>query len=215
MSDQSNDRGPGMLTDAQREYLQGELDVESGSQRERTIRSRIRKRVTNSIEDILLLDRNIEDRDLSQISKGYDLNYMDVGTLVGFFLRYFHYITPYLNQSSDKIDFEDGRYAETDQEQSDELVRLFTMSISKALSDVYRRAGYDIAEMSVDIDIKIGQELDSLAEQDPQTWNEDQLFKLHRSDKIESEVFYSEAERRDLFGDNLQPYDESRWDTNN
>ena len=224
MSDQSEDMGPGMLTDTQRDYLRGDLDVKSGSQRERTIRSRIRKRVTNSISDLLLLDRNIEERDLSQISKDFDPNHIQTGKLVGFFLRCFHYITPYLNQSSDKNDFENtsmggldskGRYAETDQEQSDELVSLFEMSISKSLSEVYRNAGYDAAEISVDIDIIIGQKLDSLAEQDPQSWSVGQLFKLHHSNKIENEVFYSEVERRDLFGENIEPYDDSRWDTDN
>jgi hypothetical protein len=59
--------GPGMLTKAQREYLQGESDIEEGSQRERTIRSRIRGRLYNGISDISLALWRLEARDINQV----------------------------------------------------------------------------------------------------------------------------------------------------
>lgn len=59
--------GPGMLTKAQREYLYGDSDIEEGTQRERTTRARIRKRLTNGIHDLALALLNLEGRDIEQV----------------------------------------------------------------------------------------------------------------------------------------------------
>jgi hypothetical protein len=59
--------GPGMLTSSQREYIIGESDVEKGSQRERTIRSRIRERLVNGINDLDLALWGLDKRDLGQV----------------------------------------------------------------------------------------------------------------------------------------------------
>lgn len=62
--------GPGMLTKAQRKYLRGESDIEEGTQRERTTRSRIRKRLVNGIQDLSLALFRLDKRDIDQVKNG-------------------------------------------------------------------------------------------------------------------------------------------------
>ena len=66
------ERGPGSLTEGQRRYLLGDSDIEPGSQRERTSRSRIRERIINGIDDTVLGLYYLDDRDLSQIEEYFN-----------------------------------------------------------------------------------------------------------------------------------------------
>ena len=52
-----------ILSEGEHEYLQGEVDVEEGSARERTIRNRIRKHVKEAVREFGLLIDELEDRD--------------------------------------------------------------------------------------------------------------------------------------------------------
>lgn len=63
------ERGPGTLTESQRQYLIGSSNIEAGSQRERTIRSRIRERTINGISDTVLALYYLDDRDIAQLEK--------------------------------------------------------------------------------------------------------------------------------------------------
>ncbi len=57
----------GALSKTDKEFLRGESDVEPQSQHERTMRSRVRKHVIQSIKDFNLIDRELEDRDRQKI----------------------------------------------------------------------------------------------------------------------------------------------------
>lgn len=68
------ERGSGSLTESQRRYLIGNSNIESGSQRERTIRSRIRERVINGIDDTVLALYYLDERDISQLENYFNRN---------------------------------------------------------------------------------------------------------------------------------------------
>jgi hypothetical protein len=72
--------GPGMLTKAQRKYLRGESDIEEGTQRERTTRSRIRKRLVNGIQDLSLALFRLDKRDIDQVKNGINESDHDLYT---------------------------------------------------------------------------------------------------------------------------------------
>jgi hypothetical protein len=63
--DLSRDRG--VLTKADREYLTGQSDIETGSHGERRARERIRNRTKNALMDFGLMFEHLEDRDIEQI----------------------------------------------------------------------------------------------------------------------------------------------------
>lgn len=62
------DRGAGVLTRKQREYLLGRKDFEN-SQSERDMRYKIRERIKNGLLDFKILARELEERDREQIFK--------------------------------------------------------------------------------------------------------------------------------------------------
>ena len=61
------DRDRGFLTEADREYLLGESNVEPQSHTERKTRERIRNRAKNCLMDFAILFKHLEDRDRKQI----------------------------------------------------------------------------------------------------------------------------------------------------
>jgi len=213
--------GPGMLTNTQRQYLVGDLDVESGSQRERTIRSRIRDRVANTIFDLIIFHRHGEKRDIEQVSKKANLGTSEAGGIIGLFLRFNANISPFLknndidSDSNIKPDPFVNQTApnelglETDQEEAEELLDLIENIINRSINQTYRAQGHDIENLSVDMEITLGDDLDSLAEQDLESLDERSLMLLYQENKISKDEFYSEAARRDMF---MHEYDPERWE---
>jgi hypothetical protein len=61
------DRGASLLTNAQREYLRGEREVDAPN--ERAIRSRIRERTVNAVLDFSILVQGLDEEDIEKIRK--------------------------------------------------------------------------------------------------------------------------------------------------
>jgi hypothetical protein len=225
MSDNDERNGPGMLTETQRDYLKGELDIESGSQRERTIRSRIRERVYNSLGDLLTLRHNLESRDIEQISERIesdpDLNRNEheyeeslYANIIPFILNIYYHNLPYLRDGYSEQDMasrmpdyllthmRSNHNLQTEQGQADYLMQIFDNCIGISLMHFFTDIGYDV-EIYSELTVEIDEKLDSLAENDLKTLDDQTIKKLYYTDKITQEEFYSEAERRDMFAEDL------------
>jgi hypothetical protein len=70
-------RGRGILNDRQRAYLTDESDIESGSANERSIRQAIRNNLQNALLDMVILERNLEERDRRQVFDSFDATRYD------------------------------------------------------------------------------------------------------------------------------------------
>lgn len=68
--DENDDEISALLTPKQREYLQGNSNIEDKSAQERMVRSRIRNRLSMSMRDMVLLQKELEPRD---VEKTFDL----------------------------------------------------------------------------------------------------------------------------------------------
>jgi len=176
---------PGILTKKQRRYLLGESDIESGSQHERTIRSRIRERAGNILQDIEILSTGLEDRDIDQIpahitndnSTSWD-PYSRLGTIIGFLLRIHEGLEMYYER--DNIDAEKF-------EQRMELV------MSGAIQYALQTEGYHAGvSCEIDIDAKSVDELGS----DIGSLSEEELFSLYMSNQISREEYIEELHSR-------------------
>lgn len=65
------DRGPGLLTTKQREYLLGQTEIESGTPGDRAIRSRIRHRVYQGLLDMSLVINYLDSDDRERVGVEY------------------------------------------------------------------------------------------------------------------------------------------------
>lgn len=176
---------PGLLTRTQRRYLNGKSDIESGTQHERTVRSRIRERVTNLFQDIEILSGGLEDRDINQIHKQISGDstirwdpYTRFGMIIGFLIRVYEDIPMYYERENIEADkFEDRM----------ELVT------SGAIQYALQAEGYHL-ELSCDINI----EAQSVSKLDENigSLNESELFSLFMSDEITREEYMEELENR-------------------
>jgi hypothetical protein len=70
-------RGRGILNERQRAYLTGESDIETGTANERSIRQAIRNNLQNALLDMVILERNLEERDRSQVFDAFDARHYD------------------------------------------------------------------------------------------------------------------------------------------
>lgn len=64
------ERNRGVLTERERRYLLGQLELDG--QDERNIRYQIRQRTIESLRDLILISSNLEDRDLERILESVD-----------------------------------------------------------------------------------------------------------------------------------------------
>lgn len=64
-------RSRGILSEKEEKYLQGDTDVEPGTQNERTLRARIRSHLSKTIKDFHLIDRELQDRDRKEVFKEF------------------------------------------------------------------------------------------------------------------------------------------------
>lgn len=60
--------GPGLVSSKQRKYLIGESDIEPKSQRERQMRSEIRKRLRNALRDFEIVRNELPERDWNKLA---------------------------------------------------------------------------------------------------------------------------------------------------
>ena len=176
---------PGILTEKQRQYLLGDSDIESGSQHERTIRSRIRERTGNILQDIEILSIGLEDRDIDQISSQItDDNsiswdpYSRMGTIVGFLLRIHEGLEMYYER--DNID-------------SEKFEERMEHVMSGAIQYALQKEGYHAGvSCEVNIDAKSVDELDN----DINSLSEEKLFSLYMSEQISHDEYIEEIEKR-------------------
>lgn len=61
------DRPRGILSERDRKYLLGQLGIEPQTQRERSVRQKIRQRVWNGLLDFMLISEHMDERDQQQV----------------------------------------------------------------------------------------------------------------------------------------------------
>jgi hypothetical protein len=71
------ERGRGVINQRQRNYLIDEAHIEPGSQAERSIRQSIRDNLRNALLDMVILERNLEERDRRQVFDSFDATLYD------------------------------------------------------------------------------------------------------------------------------------------
>jgi hypothetical protein len=81
-------------------------------------------------------------------------------------------------------------------------MQIFDNCIGISLMHFFTDIGYDV-EIYSELTVEIDEKLDSLAENDLKTLDDQTIKKLYYTDKITQEEFYSEAERRDMFAEDL------------
>lgn len=129
--------GVGLLTETQRRYLDGVSDVEAGSQRERTLRSRFRERVVGGIRDLFFLSmRDIDGRDISQISEKIEIPQANVSRILSFILQIYY----------DRMHYSIDERPEWIADDMESI-------INRTLVNLYNKKGIDIESASVDVDI--------------------------------------------------------------
>lgn len=222
MTDEKISRGSGMLTDTQRQYLAGQLDVESGSQRERTIRSRMRKRVVNSLLDLAMLAQTAEERDIEQISKDANLGVSTAGDIVGLILTLNSYISPFLKNNDVDIgsgikpspfvdqNSVDKMNIDSKQGEANAQISIIEDILANAIRMMFIHQGYRPQKYTADLKVELGERIDSLNEKDLKSVSDNELYLLYEANKIGKDEFYSEAKRRDMLGP--EEYKSHRWE---
>lgn len=181
--------GPGLLTETQRRYLHDEIDVVSGSQRERTIRSRIRQRVENLIQDVSMCANRMEDRDIKQIA---DKSVLTPGIKTGEIISFI-------------LNFSDGfSINPNNDDPTGEMIGDLEESIKSAVAILVSSQGYHAENLSVEICFELGGDIDALAEREPESLTESELGTLFAEDKITKDELLSEGMRRGWFEDTPQ-----------
>lgn len=211
-----------MLTDTQRQYLAGQLDVESGSQRERTIRSRMRKRVVNSLLDLAMLAQTAEERDIEQISKDANLGVSTAGDIVGLILTLNSYISPFLKNNDVDIgsgikpspfvdqNSVDKMNIDSKQGEANAQISIIEDILANAIRMMFIHQGYRPQKYTADLKVELGERIDSLNEKDLKSVSDNELYLLYEANKIGKDEFYSEAKRRDMLGP--EEYKSHRWE---
>lgn len=166
-----------LLTENQRKYLIGDAEIEEKSSQERAIRARIRDRLYQSIADLGLLHEHLEHRD---VAKGFeDPN----GVFISASVR-------------DNIDsalallFEgaienrggDIEYVGPTQETLEEL-------IGDALKRMYISKGKSVDDVSVTVEVELGEPLDQIEERELEQLRTEQLRQLALSGRITFEKY--------------------------
>lgn len=164
-----------LLTPGQREYLLGDSDIESGSANERATRGRIRSRLTQAIGDLAILNANLESRDVEQAFEPIDFN--DIAPAIALILDGFSRVSKYQHGAGER-DIPD-----------DEVTDMFTDFYASALKEMYVKRGIEVEDITVDIDIELGDSLDQIASKDLSEISEKQLIQLLESGEINKYEF--------------------------
>lgn len=141
-----------LLTPRQRDYLEGkDTEIEPGSAQERTVRSRIRERLSRSLADMYIINNGMENRDIEQV-----------------------FGRPYVWGSIDDVIevllngiVEAGAHnfwVPKDDKEGNEL-EIFEDRIRSAVENHYENRGKMITDIDVSIDIKEETSVEELVEQ--------------------------------------------------
>lgn len=158
----------GLLTETQRRYLDGVSDIESGSQRERTLRSRLRERIVGGLHDLFFLSmRNLEDRDVEQISEEVEMPQAQISHILSFLLRIYY----------DRLHY-------TIHERPDTVAEDIEGIIDSTITELYNKNRIDIESISVEVNIETGNEINMPDKKDLDSLNPQELAILWRAGEI-------------------------------
>ena len=165
-----------LLTPGQRDYLRGESDIEKGSANERAIRNRIRNRLRQSIRDLAIINEYLETRDLEQAFDLIDL--LEMSAPVTLLLD----INSRVKQNQSNTDRGDIP--------SEEAIDGFESIYSSGLRGLYIKRGYEVEEITVDIEIELGDDINEIAGKDLSEISKRQIIQLYEAGEISSQVFF-------------------------
>jgi hypothetical protein len=157
-----------LLTSSQRTYLCGNSDIEEKSADERSVRSRIRKRLTRSIFDLKILHNDAEPRD---IQKAFDLKTNIFKSAAGAVGLIFDGILRAGVYSGQEI---------TDKEPIRRLEHL----VQSSLNALYTQRGKEVNKIDVSIDIEFGRDVDEISTGELDQLDQDELFLLYEKGQI-------------------------------
>ena len=169
-----------LLTPGQRDYLRGESDIEPGSANERAVRNRIRNRLRQSISDLAIINEHLEPRDLEQA--------FDLIDLIDFSVPISLLLDIYSRVKLDQVDENRGTVP------SDEAIDGFEAIYAGALRDLYIKRGYAVEEISVDIDVELGENIDEVAETELSQLPNRQIIQLFEAGEIDRYEFIDALE---------------------
>lgn len=169
-----------LLTPGQRDYLQGESDIEPSSANERAVRNRIRNRLRQSISDLSIINEHLEPRDLEQAFDLVDL--MEFSAPIALLLDIHSRV------KLDQVDESKGAVP------NDEAIDGFEAIYAGALRDLYIKRGHAVEEISVDIGVKLGDDFDEIDETELSQLPNRQIIQLFEAGEIDRYEFITALE---------------------
>jgi hypothetical protein len=160
-----------LLTPTQREYLWGRADIEEKSARERSVRSRIRKRLVRSIEDLGILHKHAEPRD---IQKAFEFQ-----RGMNIFRPAADAIALIFDGITRSNDIPSGKEATTEKS-----IEVFESLVESSLNALYTQRGKEVNKIDVSIDIEFGRDVDEISTGELDQLDQDELFLLYERGQI-------------------------------
>lgn len=158
-----------LLSSSQRAYLRSrrDSDIEEKSAHERSVRSRIRDRLAQSIEDLKLLQIRAESRDIRKAFQEPDL-FNSVGGALGLIFN-----------GVARASQHPSKEAIVDEEST----AIFENFIEQGIRSFYLQAGKELQKVDVSIDVELGREIDGISGELAQL-DQDELFLLYEGGQI-------------------------------
>lgn len=181
MSESQNGEVNSLLTSTQREYLRGELDIETGSAHERVIRSRIRNRVRAGLTDLVLLRRRLDANDRQTVFRSPDDEAAGVNLTVGVLPDAVAFL--YLGLAD--------QYADAEQ-----VEREFANIVRNGVLAATAQQGVTVEDVNVSIEVERGEPLPNPREQSLAQMEVAVLQQLLTTDQITPGEFADEIQRR-------------------
>jgi|APHM01.1.fsa_nt_gi hypothetical protein len=180
-----------LLSSSQRAYLASGEDsgIDEKSARERTVRSRIRKRLRRSIFDLGLLHATAESRD---IRKAFDNGEIFNSTTSAIALI-FDGLARAAGSSSDMSSSGEESTAEHVDRKS---IRMFEEYVEGGVEALYLQRGIELEDINVSIDIDLGREIDEIYAEELSQLDVDELTMLLQTGRITQEEYLSELTSR-------------------
>jgi hypothetical protein len=170
-----------LLTVKQREYLRGESEIEEKSAQERSVRSRIRKRLIQTISDLSLLQTTLEPRDVEKAFDTFDL---------------FNWVSDALALIFDGLARASTRPSGTNAD-DEETIEMFEHFVEGSMERLYISRGVEVDNVEVTIDITFGRNIEEIADRDLVDIPFDDLTLLLESGKIGHKEYLSAVQQRD------------------
>lgn len=182
------DYGQGLLTVSQREYLSSESGDELSPDHERTIRSRIRDRLANGIDDLSSIAYGMESRDfdLTASKTVVDPNFLYSANrvLLELLLR---------DDTDQPLPLPPNE--NTDLEGVEQVTEYLEFFLSNVIKDLYVHAGMEVENVDVNIELTLADDM-SEKDYDLTSTSRDKLFQLFEAGVIDSETLSNELDRR-------------------